>query len=276
MRLRRLSMLVVTPALLLGWLVAASPVLAAPCDGSTDEIANGGFETPVVAADSFTLFPAADVPPWQTTDGLGEIEIWGDGFLGVPAFAGNAFAEINANTAATLYQDVISTPGATMTWSIAHRGRDGDDSMQVLIGDGFVADVNGATGWDFISADLTDGTADWGIHTDDYVVPDGQTCTRFAFRAVSTASGSELVGNLLDEVSFAVTLPPDPEPTDEPPAPQPTTVVTPPPTDTLATDGHAQGSSTDGPLAFFALLTITGLAVVGGTHRSRRDAATRD
>ena len=242
MRVRRLSMFAVIPTLLVGSLVTAGPVLAAPCDGSTDEIANGGFETPPVTADTFTLFPAADVPPWQTTDGSGEIEIWGDGFLGVPAFEGNAFAEINANTAATLYQDVVSTPGATMTWSIEHRGRDGDDSMQVLIGDGNVADVNGATGWDFISGDLTDGTADWGTHSDDYVVPDGQTCTRFAFRAVSTASGSDSVGNLLDAVTFAVTLPPDPEPTDDPPAPAPTTVVTPPPTDTLTPDRPLQGA----------------------------------
>ena len=91
-----------------------------------------------------TLFPAATVPPWQTTDGAGEIEIWGTGFHGVPAGEGNAFAELNANTAGTLYQDVISTPGATMSWTLLHRAREGDDTMQVLIGDANVADVNGA------------------------------------------------------------------------------------------------------------------------------------
>ena len=52
-----------------------------------------------------------------------------------------------------------------------------------------VADVNGNTGWDYISPDLTDGVAAWGTHTATFVVPAGQTCTRFAFRAVSTGSG---------------------------------------------------------------------------------------
>lgn len=228
MRARRSTLLSLTlPTLLLGSFAAATPALAAPCDTSTDTLGNGGFEDPPVAADTYTLFPAAAVPPWQTTDGAGEIEIWGDGFLGVPAYAGNAFAELNANTPGTLYQDVVSTPGATMTWTLAHRGRDGDDEMEVLIGDANTADVMSATGWDFISSPLLDGNTAWGVHTDDYVVPAGQTCTRFAFRAVSAAGGPS-VGNFLDEVAFTTTAPP---PT---PAPTPdgsTAAVTPPPTD---------------------------------------------
>ena len=184
MRVRRLSIVLFPPALILGSLLGASPVLAAPCDGSTTSLGNGDFETPVVPADTYVLLPAASVPPWQTTDGAGEIELWGTGFLGVPAFEGNAFAELNANTAGTLYQDVVSTSGEVMTWSLAHRGREGDDVMQVLIGDANAADVNGTAGWDYISPDLTDGVDAWGTHTDQFVVPTGQTCTRLAFRAV--------------------------------------------------------------------------------------------
>jgi hypothetical protein len=271
MRVRHLPMLIVMPVLVSGWLIAASPVLAAPCDGSTTAIGNGGFEEPVVTADTFTLFPAAEVPPWQTTDGDGEIEIWGTGFLGVPAFAGNAFAEINANTNGTLYQDVLSTPGSTLSWTLAHRARQGDDVMQVLIGDGFAADVNSETGWDFISGDLTDGTADWGTHTGDYVVSAGQTCTRFAFRAVSTGSGSPSIGNFLDAVSFTVTAPPDPpDPPD--PGPDATAVVTPPPTDTRATIADA-GDPGDGPTAIVAALLVAVTSIVGLTlvlSRTRR------
>ena len=173
MRVMRVSALAIPVALALGSLASAGPVLAAVCDGSTTSIGNGTFETPVVTADTYSLLPAADVPPWQTTDGLGQIEIWGTGFLGVPAFEGNAFAELNANTAGTLYQDVVSTPGSTLTWTLVHRAREGDDTMVVLIGDANVADVGGSTGWDYTSSPITDGVTAWGTHGDSFVVPAG-------------------------------------------------------------------------------------------------------
>ena len=93
---RRSSLLLLAvPALVLG---SSDPLRARPvpvrcarvCDGSTDSLGNGGFETPGVAPGTFVQFPAAAVPPWQTTDGAGLIEIWGTGFLGVPADEGDA------------------------------------------------------------------------------------------------------------------------------------------------------------------------------------------
>lgn len=260
MRVRRPILVATLPAvLLLGSFAGATPVLAAPCDGSGASLGNGGFETPAVTPDTFTLFPAASVPPWQTTDDLGEIEIWGTTFLGVPAFEGNAFAELNANSPGTLYQDVVSVPGSTMTWSAAHRGRDGDDTMQVLIGDGLLADVGGATGWDYVSPDFTDGNAAWGEHSAEYVVPAGQTCTRFAFRAVSSTGGASY-GNFLDAVSFVVTAPPpdpEPEPSDDGGV-LPTAAVTPPATDTIASGPVRRD---DRPVAFAVAL----LAAIGGS-----------
>ena len=260
MRARRLTLLSLTlPALVLGVFAGASPVLAAPCDTSTDSLMNGGFESPVVTAGTYTLFPAASVPPWLTTDSLDEIEIWGDGFLGVPAYAGNAFAELNANTPGTLYQDVMSTPGATMTWTLAHRGRDGDDEMQVLIGDANVADVNGATGWDYISGNLLDTNTAWGIHTADFVVPAGQTCTRFAFRAVSSAGGAS-IGNFLDAVSFTTTIPAPPTPTPTPTPAGSVAAITPPPTD--AAPGGPSRPTDPGWLLSLATVTILGVAAL--------------
>ncbi len=267
MRARRLLFpMLSVPALIVGSFAAATPAMAAACDGSSDAVGNGGFETPPVSPDTYTLFPAASVPFWETTDGFGEIEIWGDGFLGVPAAEGNAFAEINANTDATLYQDVTSTPGATITWTLDHRGRDGVDTMQVLIGDANVADVDGSAGWDYTSPDLMDGTSAWGTHSDDYVVPAGQTCTRLAFRAVSTASGSPSIGNLLDAVAISVTLPPEPTPTPTPnPTPtadpsggvSPTTQPTAPPTDTL---GGIEPGDAELPFIGGVLLVLASLA----------------
>ena len=258
-------------ALLLASLwTTAGPVLAAPCDGSTTSLQNGGFETPVVQPNTFTLFPAASVPPWQTTDTLGEIEIWGTGFNGVPAAAGNAFAELNANSAGTLYQDVVTNPGDTMTWTLAHRARVGSDSMQVLIGDPAVADVTGNTGWDFISGDLTDDTTAWGTHTDTYVVPAGQVCTRFAFRTVSTGSGSPSVGNFLDEVGFSVSGPtPTPTPTVAPTGGA--GGITPPPTATLPSVAAPREPPSLLPLVIATLAGLgIGLWLMGRPPRRRR------
>lgn len=258
-------------ALLLASLwTTAGPVLAAPCDGSTTSLQNGGFETPVVAPNTFTLFPAASVPPWQTTDSVGEIEIWGTGFNGVPAAQGNAFAELNANSAGTLYQDVVTNPGDTLTWTLEHRARVGSDTMQVLIGDAFVADVNGTTGWDFTSPGLTDDTTAWGTHTDTYVVPAGQVCTRLAFRAVSTGSGSISIGNFLDEVGFTVTGPaPTPTPTAAPTGG--TGGVTPPPTSTLPTRTAPREAPSIVPLLVASLFGLgIGLWLVGRPTRRRR------
>jgi len=252
--MRRIGLFLLgVPSLLLGAFVTAGPVLAAPCDGSSDSLGNGGFETPVVAPDTFTLFAASEVAPWQTTDGADQIEIWGTGFLGVPAAAGNAFAELNANTAGTLYQDVVSTPGSTMSWTLQHRAREGTDVMQVLLGDANTADVNGSTGWGFTSADLSDDTTAWGTHTGDYVVPAGQTCTRLAFRAVSTGSGSPSVGNFLDAVDFTVTIPAEPEPGA---TPRPT----PPPTDVLASTGSGGPGAPAIPAAIVTVASLAGLA----------------
>ena len=209
----------------LSW-AGARPAFAA-C-GAATSLLDGGFETPPVAASTYTLFPAASVPPWQTTDSLNQIEIWGTGFLGVPAAQGNAFSEMNANSAATLYQDVVSNPGDTWTWTLQHRGRGGNDTMQVLIGDAAVADPNTNAGWDYTSPGLTDGTAAWGTHTDTYLVPAGQTCTRLAFRALSVASGSASIGNFLDDVGLTIT----PAPDSDGPTPTPTPTATPTPTPT--------------------------------------------
>ena len=213
--MRRSAVIVLTvPALVLGSLVSVAsfavpgPVRAAVCDGSTDSVGDGGFETPTVTVGGFQQLPQALVPPWQTTDGAGLIEIWSDGFNGVPAAEGVQFAELNATTAGTLYQDVVSTPGATMSWTLLHRAREGTDVMQVLIGDANVADVNGATGWDFISRRISRMTRRPGARTAAtswWSRPDRCAHDLRSARSARVPEGS--VGNFLDAVSFTVTIP---------------------------------------------------------------------
>ncbi len=183
-------------ALLVGGGLSGVPSAAAAttCQNTTT-LSNGGFEEPVIAPTAYQIMPSANVPGWESTDPSG-IEIWSTGFLGVPAGEGSQFAEINATQPGTLYQDVATTPGQSLQWSLLHRGRSGADVMDVVIG---------ATGGTLDSqGNLTDDTAAWGRHTGVYVVPAGQTSTRFGFRAVSTANGNPSIGNFLDDITFGL------------------------------------------------------------------------
>lgn len=116
------------------------------------ELRNGSFESPNYdkSGDSEHFYTrGTDGLVWQTTDENNEIEFviprnneanaiyW----HGVPyAFDGDQCAEINANSTSALYQDVLTVPGSTMYWSLAHLGRsmngeqiEGTDNMYVLI-----------------------------------------------------------------------------------------------------------------------------------------------
>ena len=126
MRARRPRLLLLTlPALVIGSFAAAGPVLAAPCDGSSDASMQRWLRDARGRGRHVDLLPRSRDRALADDRRRGQIEIWGTGFLGVPAGEGNAFAELNANTAGTLYQDVICTPGATMSWTLLHRGREG-------------------------------------------------------------------------------------------------------------------------------------------------------
>jgi uncharacterized repeat protein (TIGR01451 family) len=178
--------------------IPASPVHAAQkptsC-GAKTSVVNGGFEDPPLPVAGFGLFADADVPGWQTTAPDGTFEYWGSGFNGVPAAEGNNFVELNANFVSTLYQDVATVPGTTLQWSLQHRGRLGVDTLRVLIGDPAGPLIPAGP-------DLADGNGAWGAHTAPYVVPPGQTTTRFAFQSVDAAGGDPTFGNFLDAVSF--------------------------------------------------------------------------
>lgn len=201
-RIRTLALLAITASVAGAMpIAAASPASAVSaaqnptsCSAVT-AVVNGGFESPAMTPGAWGSFADADVPGWQTTAPDGMFEYWGDGYNGVDAAEGTAFAELNANAVSTLYQDVPTTPGATLMWSLQHRGRLGVDTLRVLIGD--PAGPLSQSG-----PDLSDGELAWGAHSGSYVVPAGQTTTRFAFESVDAAGGDPTFGNFLDAVSF--------------------------------------------------------------------------
>ncbi|MFD0352380.1 hypothetical protein ACFVHW_01335 [Streptomyces sp. NPDC127110] len=162
------------------------------CAGSIS-LENGGFEAPAIGDQTFTFLDEGSVPGWKTTASDRKIELWSDGYKGVPAAEGRQFAELNATEASTLYQDVATSPGQSLRWRLDHRGRLGNDTMEVLIGppDGPLVP----------QGRLADAMT-WGQHSGQYRVPAGQTRTRFAFRAVESTGGDASFGNFLDGISF--------------------------------------------------------------------------
>ena len=140
----------------------------------------------------------------------------------VTAGSGNYWAEVVAfDTAGQLYQDVTTSPGTTLRWSVLHRGRkfNVNDTMQVKVGS--TSSVNAQTpskrftptnnlyslpeysstsdssysSSSTISDQLGSG---WRKYEGSYVVPDGQTTTRFLMESTSGA-----LGNFVDDITFS-------------------------------------------------------------------------
>lgn len=192
----------------------------------TAPLLNGGFEAPITSSSSpaplqvfvagkINAYKEADVPGWATIatnpsaapsttpviisdfNKRNAIEIWNTA-SGTTAYTGNQFAEINAYTLGKLYQDLTTTPGVTIRWQFAHRGRNGNDTIRVLMG------VPGAT---VSQGTYTTGNTAWKVYSGTYTIPAGQDITRFEFEAVSTASTNAGEGNFIDDIQFGVDCP---------------------------------------------------------------------
>ncbi len=144
------------------------------------------------------LDPASTAGATTPFDDRNSVEIWSNGSNGVPAFAGSFFAEVNAYVAGDLYQDIQTTPGTTFTWQFAHRGRAGNDTLQLKMG---------APGSTVQITQVTTGNTAWQLYSGTYTVPGGQNITRLEFEAVSSAGGAG-TGNFIDGISFSVNCPP--------------------------------------------------------------------
>jgi hypothetical protein len=170
-------------------------------------LVNGSFETPPVIGADWSVEDAHNDPSvgWYIDNAApddGEyLEFWQSGYDGVPAADGQQFAELNASHVSTLSQELPTVPGTAMTWSLYHRGRLGTDVMRVLIGapGATVAQIPAGAS----SPDISDDNTAWRHYTGVYVVPPGQTVTRFSLQSVSAAGGDPTYGNFVDGVVFA-------------------------------------------------------------------------
>jgi hypothetical protein len=133
---------------------------------------------------------------------------------------GTQYAEINAGAAGALYQTIATIPGTTMYWSVDHSGREGPDTMAVvMMPESRAKDITtqaqlrqvlddpskyGAT----VASDLSAPQGVWITHSGQYTIPEGQYETRFFFMAVSTYNDKNYIGNHIDNVWFSQQIPP--------------------------------------------------------------------
>ena len=187
------------------------------------EIQNGSFETPDLGRSAWRQYPNGTPHLfWKTTGSDGQVELFQQSSsshfparnASIPE--GDQAGEINAEAYGALYQDVLTEPGSTLYWSLFHRGRNGNDTMYVIIA-GAGQNLSDLTDPDlgYVQAQIVDGNRIWKYHAssnEGYKVPAGQYVTRFYFLSVDAAGGATQ-GNLIDDVKFSSTKAPDPVPT---------------------------------------------------------------
>lgn len=147
---KRLLSLVLTLCMVLS-LVPMSALVAeaSNSDSNSDPntadnaIVNGSFEDPARTDKNAPQLEADDVLGWSTT-ATGHLIEFGVNTQtnSAPQLSGNdkripdgnQFAELNANEVSTLYQNVSTVGGHIYEWGLSHRGREGTDTMALIIG----------------------------------------------------------------------------------------------------------------------------------------------
>lgn len=132
---------------------------------------------------------------------------------------GNTYTEIVASeTDRTIYQDLATIPGTLYKIRLKHASlcKDNVDKMQVVINGTPIemtrVTANGKAGdkvgeksttiaTKVTNVDRWHHTDQWETYEGYYVIPEGQTTTRFGFKAVNYLDPTK--GNLLDDVTFA-------------------------------------------------------------------------
>ena len=137
---------------------------------------------------------------WKTTAPDNLIEIWGE-YMSTAAYEGTRHAELNANYASTLYQDVNGLgDNNSINWHFAHRGRYGTDVMKLTITDlGADQQWGGGDDTTIFTQNFAADNAAWQVHYG--TITSIGNNTRFAFEAVS-AVGGNTQGNFIDWCGF--------------------------------------------------------------------------
>ncbi|MEP6632671.1 MAG: hypothetical protein ABJA62_00520 [Luteimonas sp.] len=195
---------------------------------------NPGFETPALtaanpAAGCYRQLDEALVPGWTTTHpsqgGSGDctspgassgrlIELWRTNFQGVIARELNNFAEVNAEASSRMFQNACLINGEQINWRFSHRGR-GSASVRDVLDFNVGASVpivrvgttsNGAFNAPIVSQGTVNAPAaggnGWIDYTGSFAYSGATGTTSLGFESISTGSGSNTVGNFLDNIQI--------------------------------------------------------------------------
>ena len=156
---------------------------------------NRSFERPDIGS-GYDIVDIANVPGWSTDSHCNCAEIWFNGYNGVNSYGGNQFVELNAVSASDLHQQItVPADAFTVTWSIAHRGRNAVDTMEIYLG------VDAST--KVLADTVSTGTGAWSVYQGTWNKPAGATSLYIELQAV----GSGSIGNFIDELQVnAVSL----------------------------------------------------------------------
>jgi uncharacterized repeat protein (TIGR01451 family) len=202
---------------------------------------NLGFEQPALTASNtangcFVQVTDAQVPGWTTNHpsqaGGGNctsptavtgplIELWRTNFNGVPAREGVNFAELNAEAVSRMSQTVCMVNGEQVTWRLSHRARQGTDVMSFNIDSatnqivrvstntaGVGSVVAGSCGGGSVGSATCNApttTSTWADYTGSFTWNGAAGLRSLGFEAISTGSGSNTIGNFLDNIQVTLT-----------------------------------------------------------------------
>ncbi|MFY2762468.1 hypothetical protein [Arenimonas sp. MALMAid1274] len=217
---------------ILGALLVLAPAAQAQVQRT---LINLSFEQPALGtASCFRTISETVVPGWTTDHPVintatttcngvnipgapatgAAMEFWANSFNATPARSGTQLVELNAEAVSRLSQSVCLVNGEQVNWVFSHRGRGSatvQDVMEYLVGASPIVRVgttsNGTGG--VISTSL--GTAasaagpnGWRDYTGAFTYTGATGTTNLGFQAISTGSGSNTVGNFLDDIQISL------------------------------------------------------------------------
>lgn len=146
-------------------------------------------------AANYEVYANGSVAGWDSASG--EIELWDTNFLGVPAYDGAVFAEMNANVPGALYQNICMVNGETIGWTFAHRARSGGPATQTAR---FQIANSSGTLIQLLATQASTVNNVWNVNTGTATYSGASGVQRVQF--ITTDAGS--YGNLLDDIRISL------------------------------------------------------------------------
>ncbi len=150
------------------------------------------------------------------------IDIWYTGKVnGIPSYAGNQLAELNALDVSRIYQSVCLLPDDEIGWYFSHRARTSSGDTAVFR----INDSNGALLWDIaeVTSDTNgNGNVDacshgtcapaakvntWSYYEGNFTWTQAAGEYQFGFEALGNGGGQLDYGNLIDEINISGLVP---------------------------------------------------------------------